>query len=68
MIIIDRIDESIAVLETDEENIIVECSSLPDNSKEGDVLRFENGCYIIDKEETERRRTIIRERIRNMKK
>ncbi|MBQ8824660.1 MAG: DUF3006 domain-containing protein [Ruminococcus sp.] len=68
MIIIDRIDEDTAVLETDEKNIIVECNSLPDNSKEGDVLKFENGCYVIDEEETERRRNIIMERIKNMKK
>lgn len=55
--IIDRFEEDWAVLEYDDETYNVPRALLPDNAKEGDVLRIS---LEIDQEETEKRREAIR--------
>lgn len=55
--VIDRIEESIAVIEFDNgkiENITLE--NIKGEAKEGDVLLLKNGLYFIDKEETNKRK------------
>ena len=56
MIIIDRFEEDLAVLETDDGMINVERSLLPENAAEGDVLTY-NRAWTVDKAATEQRRS-----------
>lgn len=64
--IIDRFEEEYAVLEREDGKILnILKSSLPD-AKKGDVIVFENGIYTVDKEETERRKKIIAEKVRKL--
>ena len=56
MLIIDRIEEGLAVCET-ENGSMVELSLFPDGAKEGDVLvQNKTGEYVIDTEKTAYRR------------
>ena len=60
--IVDRIENNIAILENKETKEIVNISLdiLPSNLKEGNVLKYENNIYTLDKkEEEERKKTII---------
>jgi len=63
--IIDRFEGETAVCETqDEETIAINRADLPDNVREGTVIRRENGVYFADEQETKSRQ----ERIRNLLK
>jgi hypothetical protein len=63
--IIDRFEGETAVCETqDEETIAINRADLPDNVREGMVIRRENGVYFADEQETKSRQ----ERIRNLLK
>lgn len=59
MLIVDRIEDGFAVIETDNGRIEVSRSSLADGVKEGDVVLFENGVYRKDVEATEKRKQEI---------
>lgn len=65
---IDRIEGEWAVLIADETSGSVEipANALPAEASEGSILRCENGTYIYDAEETERRRSAFFERTRRM--
>lgn len=54
---IDRLEGRVAVCE-DEDGKLSEIprASLPEDAKEGDVLAFCDGHYVIDRQSTERRR------------
>ena len=61
-VIVDRIEGNIAVCEDDNLNIIeVHVNSILGDVKEGDVLTADNDRYIVNKEETEKRRKHIEE-------
>ncbi len=60
MIVIDRFEGDIAVLETDIGMVDVQRNILPENASEGDVIAEVNGAYIIDNEATEARRAAVR--------
>ena len=61
--IIDRIEETKAILECENGDIVyLELKSLPKNVKEGDALYFEEGSYFLNEEETLRRK----EKIKNL--
>lgn len=51
---VDRLEEDIVVLENRENGnrINIEKSKLPDDIKEGDILKSINGKYILDREKT----------------
>lgn len=51
---VDRIEENIVVLENREngETVNIEKSKLPAEIKEGDILKYINGRYILDKKKT----------------
>lgn len=68
MIIIDRFEGSIAVLETDSGMLDVEKSLIPDNAEEGDVLRCENGVYTVDSDATEERRAAVRAKLNRLRR
>lgn len=68
MIIIDRFEGDIAVLETDGGMINVDRRLIPADSAEGDVLRFENGAYVCDINATETRRAAVREKFNKLRR
>jgi len=66
---VDRIEEDIAVLFDDDENKTdIHISELPENLKEGDILRFnqESNIYIIDNIKTEEVKSNIEERFKKL--
>ena len=64
--IVDRFEENFAVLEKEEGGTVdVLKSELPE-VREGDVLICENGCYTVDYEETQKRKELIREKMRKL--
>ncbi|MDE5583490.1 MAG: DUF3006 domain-containing protein [Ruminococcus sp.] len=64
MMIIDRFEQDFAVVETDDGIIDVSVVYLPENAREGDVIVLTENGYVIDVEETTRRR----EEIKNLMK
>lgn len=64
---IDRFEGDIAVLEVEPERMKVNVprSDLPEDAKQGDVVRLEG---TVDLEETERRRSEIQEQIERLKR
>lgn len=59
MLIVDRIEENIAVIENGKERFEVPRKALAKDIKEGDVVLLENGVYRKDTSATERRRQEI---------
>jgi hypothetical protein len=72
MLILDRIENDIAVIEADDKIIEVHISELAENVKEGDVLTESDGKYIVDSEATVERReklaSMYRNRLRKKRK
>lgn len=66
MIIIDRFEGDIAVLETDSGMESVDRAALPQEAGEGDVLVTENGVYTIDTEATLARRESVKNKFRSL--
>ena len=67
--IVDRIEDNIAILENKEtkETIDISLDILPNNLKEGNVLKYENNTYTLDKEEEEERRNAIISKFEKLK-
>lgn len=64
MIIIDRFEGNIAVVEDDNGKCKeVKRSMLPDDADEGDVLTYADGKYTVDHEATEERRRAVRRKL-----
>jgi len=60
-IIVDRFEGNYAVCEADGNKMInIERSRLPKEAREGDVLIFVDGKYIIDTSETAKRKDYIK--------
>lgn len=68
MMIIDRFENNIAVLETDGGMIEIERSQLPENAREGDVIIENNGVWSVDVPATEKRRSDMRELMKRLMK
>lgn len=68
MIIIDRMEEQLAVLETDSGSIEVARSQLPPDAKEGDVLKQTCNGYLVDVQQTNRRREALLRRTKKLRK
>jgi len=66
MIIIDRFEGDIAVLETDNGMIEVNRFYLPEDAAEGDIIVNEGNEWYIDHEATQSRREAMRERLRRL--
>lgn len=66
--IVDRIEENIVVCENvnTKEIVSIEISNLPNGIKKGQVIKYINQKYEIDKEETEKRKQIIHEKTKNL--
>lgn len=61
MLIIERITAEIAIIEGDDGNFEINKNALPKNAREGDVIIKTNNSYIIDREETAKRRERIKQ-------
>lgn len=64
--IIDRFEGEFAVLEKEEGGTFDVLATKIPKAKEGDVVIFENGIYIIDEEETKRRKELIAEKMKKL--
>lgn len=65
--IIDRIEECFAVCEDEEGDMVnLELSKLPIDVKEGDVLIENAGIFEISREETEKRKAKIKEKMNKL--
>jgi len=64
---IDRISEIIVICEDENGDMVkVQASALPEGVREGDILTETEGTWTLEKEETERRRQRIREKLRGL--
>lgn len=68
MTIIDRLENNIAVLESDGVMTEIERSLLPENAREGDIITENNGVWSVDVEATEKRRAEMRELMKRLMK
>ena len=68
MLIIDRFQGNFAVVEDSETDSItnIDKALIDEAAKEGDVLSFEDGTYIVDAEATERQRREILELMKKL--
>ena len=66
MLIISNISEEIAVIEDGGISFDIPAGALPDNAKEGDVILWENGEYLVDEKATAERRNKIIEMQNNL--
>jgi translation initiation factor 6 (eIF-6) len=58
--IIDRFEGDLAVCEAEDGKMVeIEKSKLPENAEVGDVIILENGHFLVNKEETDKRRKEI---------
>ena len=65
---IDRFEGDFAICEnkTTGEMVNIKKSLLPESSKEGDIVKFENGVYIIDKTTTQNAQNEIKNIVNNL--
>ena len=65
---VDRFEGNFAVCENREtgEIINIPLSELPENCKSGSILKFENGKYILDLEETKKEQEIVKNMVSNL--
>lgn len=68
MIIIDRFEGDLAVLETDSGMIQAARSLLPEHAREGDILTQTADGYAVDAEATQARREKLLARMKRIKK
>ncbi|MDE5772276.1 MAG: DUF3006 domain-containing protein [Ruminococcus sp.] len=68
MNIIDRFENDIAVIETDDGVIEVNRSQIQENAREGDVITENDGVWVVDISATEKRRAEIREMMKRLMK
>ena len=66
MIILERFEGDIAVLETDEGTLNISRYELPKEACDGDVLVFSDDCWSIDRDRTNERRAAMRSRMRRL--
>ena len=65
---IDRFEENMAVLEDRKTGKMknIEKEKIPENTKEGDIIKCINGKYFLDKEKTEKVENEIEEKYKNL--
>ncbi len=65
---IDRFEENMAVLEDRKTGKMknIEKEKIPENTKEGDIIKCINGKYFLDKKETEKVENKIEEKYKNL--
>lgn len=69
MLVIDRFEDSFAVVEEDDSRrFVIERRFLPENAHEGDCIVEKNGSYEVDVEATQKRKEEILSIMRRIKK
>lgn len=68
MLIIERISEDFAIIEDGEKSFTINKEALPASAKEGDIIIKTNNKYIIDEEETKKRKAMINSLYQKLKK
>lgn len=65
---IDRFEENFAVCENLEtgEYLNIPISNLPENIKEGSIIKYENGKYILDIKTTETKKQEVKNLVNNL--
>lgn len=65
---IDRFEGEFAVCENREtgEIINIDRNALPENIKEGSIIKYENGNFILDHDETAKKQTEIKNMVNNL--
>lgn len=65
---IDRFEGEFAICENQQTGKIISIpkSDLPENAKPGDILKFENGKYVLDLEKTKKEQEIIQNMVSNL--
>ena len=66
MLIIERFEGNIAIIEADNGHMELNRTLLPAKAKEGDVLTLINGQYLVDTEKTAQRRSAVINKLRKM--
>ncbi len=66
MLIVSDISEGIAVIEDGDIAFDIPAGALPDGTKEGDVILWKNGEYVVDENATAERRSKIAEMQNNL--
>ena len=61
IVIVDRFEGEYAVMEIDGVMNIIRRCDIPAETREGDVLRLEDSRWMIDREETEKRKKEIKD-------
>lgn len=59
MLILERFEGSVAVIEDGDRHIEVNSETVAENAREGDVLKINGGRYEVDGDATEKRRRKI---------
>lgn len=67
---VDRFENDFAILENRNTRKLVNISinKLPSNLKEGDILSFKNGTFVLDKDKTNNLQNDIQSKFDNLKK
>lgn len=64
---IDRIGETIVICEDENGDMVkVQALELPEGVREGDILTKADGTWTLEREETERRRQRIRDKLKGL--
>jgi hypothetical protein len=64
---VDRIEGDFAILQDSNVNSRdVKLSDLPENTKEGDIFRFENHIYVFDEERTKEVKKMVSEKFKKL--
>ena len=67
MLIVDRIESNFAVCEDENQNMInINLEEFTEVPKDGDIIELIDGEYIINKEETEKRKNSIEQEFYNL--
>lgn len=65
---IDRFEGDFAICENKQTNemVNIEKSLLPNNSKEGDIIKLENGIYVLDVQSTNKEQEEVKNLVNNL--
>lgn len=66
MIVVDRIEDGIAVIYSGSDRLDVPVSDLPEGVHEGSVLKREDGGYSVDEAAESARRSMVAEKARKL--
>jgi hypothetical protein len=66
LLIVDRIENEIVIIETETRHIQIPLSEFDGNVREGDIIIEKSGRYSVDKKATEERRNYMAQKLSKM--